>query len=169
MKKLIVNITGIVAGVLMFLAFLLPVVVFVSSKAILGTDSSSYSAYNFLSFSGNADSMQIAFTIVAILMFVLSASLIVVSLLRIFLKEKKKSKMSLIQLVNAFALVVVSILALIFVIVYVSKFNNEGIISALNNFTGSLANMTAKVGFASFAPLIISLVGAVIMVVFKKK
>lgn len=158
MKKLISNITAIAMGAFAFIGLLFTALnVFGKiTDALYG----SATGYQFISFSQNyvtgADvtTIEIFYSIFAIIMFVVAACLIAVSLLRMF-ADKKKSKLNMIQNALACVLALVSILVLVFAIVYVQQFN--------------LIGFYAKIGMATILTCAVSVVGAVLVLLFNKK
>lgn len=166
MKKLISNISSIAISVFAFLGFLMPALT-ETLKSVLGEKSESVSGFDFISFKvldtkvdvlANLNTLEIVFSVVAILFFVVAGLLAIVSILN-FVMDSKKLNLGFIQAILAIVLSVLAIILLVMVIAYVTTYND--------NIGGG--NLFKSIGVGMILIPIVTLIGTALTVMFNGK
>ena len=164
MKKLISNIFGLAVGAFAFLGFLMAAIVQTST---ITKDSAMVTGYDFISFESkeiaievlkNLQTLQLIFSILAVVLFIIAGLLIIVSLAKMFVNSKKVN-LAMIQNVLAFALSVIAIVLLILVIAYVVTYNNSEIVSNL---------FQCGIGIGTILIPVVTIIGSVLISMFNQ-
>lgn len=168
MKKLVSNILALGMGAFAFLGLLMPMFM-ISQDAVVTKLENVTSGYDFLKLSYNEIESalsyhwaQVAFSIAVIILFVLAGILVLFSVAKLLLEGNKKYKKvnwSSIQTILSVLVALVSIAILIFVICYISGYNDNLIMGIA----------PASIGVGAILLPIVSVICAGIITVFNKK
>lgn len=150
MKKFLSNILAICAGVFAFLGLIMPAVGHYTN-VIVGDKTSTDSGYNFISFADGTETSQIMFSVFAIIMMVIAALLVCVSVVRLFVNNKKNNFGTIQNILSCF-LAIFAIATLICAIIFVNDYNSSILFVADYNYAfigiGSIINCAVLVVLA---------------------
>lgn len=170
MKKLISSISGIAAGVFAFLGFLMPALVFTTELGSL-KDSEKTSGFDFISFETasdfatetmkNLNTLNIVFSVIAILFFVVAGVFALVSIANLFVKDKK-NVLAKVQKIVAIVFAVLAVLLFVFAMSYTITFNNDDLLTIAGT-------INASVGIGIILVSVVSVIASVLVVLFGAK